>query len=298
MPANFLGQAGAVEVLPLPQPCLPRAQELGALGSMAPQDAQRVPQHPRRVAAHVRLVLPVERDDATVVPGHVAGCQPEIQVVIRGGIEASPEPPGLRDAFATEHRDGRGPQRVRQQQRAVHVVVDGRPVRRRERLAVGAHHQAAAEHERGVRNPVERRDTGIQRTGCQSIVGVKEHDEPAARFRQSAVTRAGEPSVRLGEDAHAGQRERNVGCAVHRSIVDDDDFGIDATARARDGLGQEMRLVEARNHDGDERRHGMRSRRNPEKKRRRSSASNAPSQSSVTRQRRSRHASRAADRNR
>ncbi len=85
-------------------------------------------------------------------------------------------------------------------------------------------------------------------------VGVDHDDVVAARSRQSGQIRAPVAAPRLVDDQRAGGA-RELAAAVRRAVVDDDHLAREAVLlehgpRARDALGDRLRLVEAGDDDG------------------------------------------------
>ena len=117
----------------------------------------------------------------------------------------------------------------------------------------------AAEDEPALRMAVERVHSNVNRIRQETVVGVEEDHVLASRRGEAGISRDGRSLIALAQTPNATGPRCDAGRIVRRSVVDDDDVGALALrVDARERLAQIMRLVEARNDDGDRHRAPLR----------------------------------------
>ena len=101
--------------------------------------------------------------------------------------------------------------------------------------------------------PFETLQPGFDRHRQQPIVGIEKDDFVASRLSQAGIARAGEAAVRLPQQSDARTAGDDVREVLVAAVVDDDDLvrRMALCHHALDRTGEELRLAEAGDHDGD-----------------------------------------------
>ena len=197
---DFVDELGAVVILPVSPPLTIGGErdfvpvEKCPLGA---HDRERFPQHPRRVAAHVRCVLPVVRHELPVIVDRMLAGDAQVRLVVGCRIEASVEPADAFERTSPERGHCRHPDVIPAQQLPVVVPGDARLPRRRQGCAVLVHHLTPAVHERAVRMILEHPSGEVDSTRGEPVVCVEEDQVEASALLQSAVACGREAGVRL-----------------------------------------------------------------------------------------------------